>query len=715
MPDADTTSLDPIFRPRAVAVIGASPKKNALGNAILQNLFIDGFDGPVFPVNPRHKVVHSMKCYPTVGAIPDPVDLAVVVVPAVAVIGVVKEALEAGVRGFVIISAGFKEIGGDGIERETDLIRMLNAHGARAIGPNCMGIINLDPRVRLHATFAPIRPLPGRVGFISQSGALGVTLLIHAGEMHLGVRQFASIGNKADISSNELLEYWTDDDNIGLVLMYLENFGSPERFPAIARRITRKKPVIAVKSGRSTAGARAVASHTGSLGGLDATTNALFEQCGILRVDSIADMFDLAVAFDSQPLPSGPRVGILTDAGGPGVLATDACEALGLTVPDLAEQSKKVLRANVSVNAGVNNPVDLTAAGGPKEYAVAMDVMLSDPNVDALIVIFVPPIPEDAPAVAEVIRTAVRRSKSQKPVLACFMAEEALLQSMAGEDDHGSRVPVYAYPESCARALAAMLRYREMRSRPMAPALTFDDIDRARARTVIASAKSRGLTNLPHEIVRDLLDAYGFPLVRERLIPPSREAAREAAQAIASATGTRRFAVKYASSRATHKSDLGLVALNVGLDEIADIVARQVESARKHIGDDPDAQILVQEMVTGGRELILGITQDSAFGPVIMFGIGGIYVEVLRDVVFRVPPIGRLEAEQMIDSLRGAPILHGVRGEKGVDLARVGELVGRLSQLALDHPEIAELDMNPLIAFPDAKQFRVVDARITLR
>lgn len=693
--------LDAIFRPRSIAVIGASRRRGSVGHEILRNLTDNEFQGVVFPVHPTARVVRSIKAYPTVLDIPDPVDLAIVVVPYRHVPEVVEQCGEKGVKGLVVITAGYREVGGEGVAREEALLEQVREHGMVLVGPNCMGVINTDPDVSLNATFAPTFPPPGPIAFMSQSGALGVTILDHAGELGLGIREFVSMGNKADVSGNELIEYWGGDESIKVILMYNESFGNPRRFTVLARKVTKEKPILAVKAGRTRTGARAATSHTGALAGMDVAFDALFEQCGVIRATTLEELFDFAMAFANQPVPTGDRVAIVTNAGGPGILTVDACESLGLTIAPLEERTKVRLREEVPEEASVDNPVDLIATADAETYAAALDVVLDDPNVDAVIAIFVPPIQIEATAVAAGIARTVERHPG-KTVLGCLMGKKGVQPGMTELKRHS--IPAFMFPESAARALAAMVRYRRWRDRPPGEVVAFD-VDRGRAAAAIDRADSAGRRWLASDEVFEVLDAYGIPHAAGRRVASVDEAV-EAAGSIGWPV-----VLKLESEEIVHKSDVGGVALDLGDEtELRGAWDRILERA----GADAVEAMRVQPMLKGGRETVIGMTTDDLFGPLVMFGLGGIHVEVLRDVAFRIAPVSDTDADEMIRSIRGYPLLAGVRGEESVDFDALRDTIQRVSQLVLDHPRIGEMDLNPFLAFSDPERCVAVDGRIAL-
>ncbi|HEV8700029.1 MAG TPA: acetate--CoA ligase family protein [Candidatus Polarisedimenticolia bacterium] len=690
-------ALSAILRPRSIAVIGASRRPQSIGREILHNLIQYGFTGPIYPVNPHATSVHSIKCYPSLRDIPDPVDLAVVVVPKEIASAVVDDAVAGKVRGLVMITAGFREVGGEGTRLEQQIQARVRAAGIRMVGPNCMGVINTDPEIRMNATFAATRPEPGSVGFMSQSGALGEVILAHAHEIGLGIAYFVSMGNKADISGNDLIEAWEDDPRVNCILMYLESFGNPTRFLSIARRVTRKKPILAVKSGRTAAGARAAFSHTGALAGTGAAYDTLLDQAGVIRVDSMSEMFELATACAHQRPPRGNRVGILTNAGGPAIMATDACATLGLDVVELGAGTQEKLRRVLVPEASVRNPVDMVAGADASSYAQALAILQDDDDLDGLIVIFVSPIMINA---LEVARAIIAASKGARvPILTCFMGKE---QGRRGvEELRRAGVPVYLFPEEAARALAGLDHHRRVRERVEGTHRAFD-VDRRRAAAVLEAAAAAGRAALAPEETEALLRAYGLPLAPSRLAADAQEAV-----AAARALGFP-VVIKGVAESLVHKSEAGAVRLDLRNAEEVETACAEM---RGSIGD-PRLRFQVQAMVRGGRETILGIARDPRIGPMLMFGLGGIFVEVMKDVVFRILPVTDVEAREMVRGIRGHPVLAGARGGPPADEGFLVEALLRLGQLAADHPSVEQVDINPLLAGPDRASSFVVDARV---
>ncbi len=699
-----TENLDTIFKPRSIAVVGTSRRDGTIGRVILHNLVAYGFNGPVYPVNPNAEYVNSIKCYPSVSSIPDPIDLAVIVVPKESVLPVVEECGEKGVKGVVVISAGFKEIGEKGIRLEKELVDLIKKYGMRLVGPNCMGVINTAKDIRMDATFGSTLPLDGHMGFMSQSGALGNIILEYADELKIGFSKFISMGNKADVSANDMLMDLENDENTNIILMYLESFGNPRKFTKIARRLTKKKPIIAVKAGRTLAGARAASSHTGALAGLDVAVDALFEQCGVLRATSIEELFDYAVAFSNQPLPRGKRVAIVTNAGGPGIIATDACVSLGLEMSTFDDESYKKLEEALPEEASTQNPVDILGDGGPKRYEKALDVVLKDKNVDSVITIFVPPLMSKTLDVAVAISRV--SANYDKPVLGCFMGREEVLTSI--QELEKNNIPAYLFPESAAKSIAGMYKYYQLRQRREGD-IRYFEVDKKKVGNILDEAKKVNYGFLPLSQVKDILEAYGFKFP-ESVFSKDEDEAINIAKRIGFPV-----ALKISSPDIIHKSDAGGVAL--GLEDESELregYKRMISDVKQKAPKARIEGITVQKMVEGGKETILGMSLDPNFGPLIMFGLGGIYVEVLKDVSFRIAPITDLDAHEMVKSVKSYPLLSGVRGEKPVDIDSIEEYIQRISRLVEDFPEIEEVDVNPFVVFEKGRCCNVVDARMKI-
>ena len=704
---ATVASLRPFFRPRGVAVIGASRDPASIGYRILEALVMNRFEGPVYPVNPRADVVGSIPAYKSVLDIPGPVDLAVIAVPRDAVLDVVDQCGAKGVRALVVITAGFAETGPEGRALQERLVAKVRGYGMRMVGPNCLGLINTAPDVRLNASFSPVFPPHGRVAMSSQSGALGLAILEYARDLGLGLSTFVSVGNKADVSGNDLLQYWEDDEETDLILLYLESFGNPRRFARLARRVARKKPILAVKAGRTAAGTRAAGSHTAALAASDTAVEALFRQAGVIRADTLEEMFDVAALLANQPLPAGPRVAVVTNAGGPGILATDALAAAGLQVPEPSPATREALRRFLPPAASLGNPIDMIASATARHYRDTLRAVLADPAFDAVLVIFIPVGLADVEGVAAAVREAVaeaRREGHAKPVAACFMSARGLRQPLAVGDE---RIPSYRFPESAARALAKAYEYARWRQRPLGRIPAHPDLDIATARAICRQARERGGGWLSADEATRVLASFGLPVVPSRLAR-SEEEAVAAAEALGYPV-----AVKLASRTLIHKTEWGGVQLNLGDAAAVRAACRRMVERLEAAGRRGELDgFLVQPMVTGGTELVVGVTGDPLFGPLIAFGLGGIHVEVLKDVVFRITPLTDLDAEEMIRSIRGYRLLEGYRGHPPADREAIRDVLLRISRLVEEVPEIAELDINPLKAFEPGRGCLVVDARI---
>jgi acetate---CoA ligase (ADP-forming) len=698
--------LDAIFRPKSIAIIGASRKKGSIGREILHNLIESEFAGSIFPINPHADFIHSIKCYPSIAAVPDDVDLGIIVVPKELAVQALDECGKKGVKGIIVITAGFREVGGKGIEREDELVKIFNKYKMRMVGPNCMGVLNTDPAVSMNATFAPTFAKDGNIGFLSQSGALGVAILQHAEDLNLGISMFVSVGNKVDLSGNEVVEYWAQDDRTKVILLYLESFGNPGKFTQLAREIVKTKPIIAVKSGRTMAGARAASSHTGALAGLDVGTHALFEQCGVLRVNTVDRLFDLAQAFSRQPIPTGKRVAILTNAGGPGIMATDAVISVGLQMAQFKSETVDELASFLSTEASLHNPVDMVAHANAENYYKSLKVILKDENVDSVIVIFVHPVYVDAKKIAASI---IEASKLQngKPLLCVFMGKKD--EASGIEELQQAGLPTYLFPESAAITLASMEKYNRIKNRPEGKKINFKDIKKDIAKNIFDQVLAENRERLTDLEVSKVLAAYGIPMPKFVLVKSLEETVQ--------VTEHHNYpvALKLIAPEVVHKSDVGGVILDLHNEaELVRGFMRLKENLSKLPKPLKNYEVMVQEMVKGGKELIMGMSYDPAFGPLIMFGLGGVYVEYLKDVNFRINPLTDLDAREMVTTLKGYKLLEGVRGEKGVNLDRINETLLRISQLIADFPCIKEMDVNPYMAFPEADKCAALDARIAV-
>ena len=696
-------TLRPLLAPASIAIVGASRQPGTIGHEIVASLVRCGFTGALYPVNPKAGSICSVPAFPDIEAIPVRVDHAIIVVPKELVQGVVEGCARKGIAGIVVISSGFREIGGEGIERERRLTELVRSSDMRMIGPNCMGVLNSNPAISMNGTFAPALPPYGKLGFVSQSGAMGLSVLDYAREFGIGISQFVSIGNKPDVSGNDLLLAWEDEPDVEAILMYVENFGNPGKFLQIASRITKRKPIIVVKSGRSRAGARAASSHTGALAASDAAVDALLAQAGVLRAGSIEELFDLAMGFSVQHPPRSRRTVVLTNAGGPGILAADACEANGLELPDLAPATVARLAPLFPPEASIRNPLDMIASATPQGYRAALGALLDDPAIDAAVAIFVPPLGVTQEDVSLAI-ASVAQQHQDKTVFGVLMGHKGLPQGKATLHEAG--IPAYLFPESAARALAAMCRWREWQERP-APVAEQIPVDVEGARRLVERALSEGRTRLSEAEALELLDCYGIPVAQGDLAGTA-----DAAVQLAEGMGYP-VVLKIVAPAILHKTEVGGVRVN--LTDAAEVIKAFEQIMQGARAAQPDAVItgvLVQPMVQSGRELIVGMTRDPVFGPLVMYGLGGILVEVLRDVVFRIAPFGREEARRMMAEIRGAKLLGSVRGSPPADHVAVEDVLVRVARLVSDRPEIAELDVNPLMAM--AAGALAADARVLL-
>ena len=706
---ATTASLLPFFQPRSVAVLGASRNPVHIGARILNAIVKAGFKGPVYPINPNATSIASIPAYASVCDLAQSPDLVVIAVPRDTVLASIDDCAARGVRAVVVITAGFAEIGADGRELQQRLLEKVRGYGMRMVGPNCLGLLNTDPAVRLNASFAPQFPNKGNVAFCSQSGALGLAVISQARKRQLGISNFISIGNKADVSSNDLLQYWDEEKQTDVILLYLESFGNPRRFARIAHRVSRHKPIVAVKAGRTSAGHRAATSHTAALAAADVAVDALFHQTGAIRAETLDEMFDLAAALSHQPLPRGPRVGILTNAGGLGILCADACEAAGLTVQEPTDSTKNLLRQFLPVTASVMNPVDMVASATAEDFRKAVEILLSAEELDSLIVLTIDVAMVDISAIAAAIYAGASAARTHggkgKPILTCLMdGEKARRVSGAG----GERFPNYSFPENAARVLGKLARYVAWRAQHEDVIPDFDDIQPRAARAVCQQAlETYGEGWLSAEDARRVLSALALPLPRGGVCRTADEAVQ-----IAEDLGFP-VALKLASRQIIHKSDIGGVHLSLkdasAVREAFDAMCARL--AREQKLDAMDG-VLVQPMIPGGVELMIGVTQDPLFGPLIAFGLGGVHVEILKDVCFRVTPITARDAGEMVRSIRGYRLLQGYRGHAAADIAAVEDVLLRIARLVEEVPEISELDLNPVFALPPGQGCLVIDTRI---
>jgi acetate---CoA ligase (ADP-forming) len=706
---ATTASLRPFFQPRSIVIVGASKNPNNLGTRVFNAVISAGFRGPVYPVNPRGDVIGTFNAYPSIKELPEPPELAVVAVPAAAVDSVIDDCAARSVRAVIVISAGFSEVGDDGRKRQQRLLEKIRGYGMRMVGPNCLGLLNTDPAVRLNASFAPVFPAAGNVAFCSQSGALGLAVIDLARQRGLGLSSFVSVGNKADVSGNDLLQYWEEEERTQVILLYQESFGNPRRFARIAKRISRHKPIVAVKAGRTGAGRRAAGSHTAALAADDVAVDALFRQTGVIRAETLGEMFDLALTLSHQPLPKGRRVAILTNAGGLGILCADACEANGLVVQPLNAQTKQKLREFMSPAASVENPVDMIASASPEDFHRATEILLSSNEADALIALTIDVGLADSAAISRELHRAVSAARTNmgagKPVLTCIMGGKSRAESVLADSE---QLPNLNFPEAAALALSKLAHYAEWRAQPEGIIVDFDDIQPAVARSICERVvRQHGSSWLPADATRQVLSAFSLPVSAGGICTSEDDAVATA----------RRLgfpvAVKLASRTIVHKTEISGVHLNLSTEAEVRRAFIEIRQRLASVGKFAEMEgVLVQPMVSGGVELMIGVTQDPLFGPLIGFGLGGIHVEILKDICFRVTPITDRDAADMVRSIKGYRLLQGYRGHSAADVPAIENLLLRVARLVEEVPQIAELDLNPVMALQPGHGCQIVDARI---
>ncbi len=690
--------LDKLFNPASVAVIGASRTKGKVGRAVLDNLMLD-FKGKIYPVNPTVSDICDLQCYPAIDTIPEKVDLAVVVVPAKAVPSVMEKCGESGVSFVVVISAGFKEAGIEGSKLERQCIEIANKYDMRMVGPNCLGIIN--PLSGLNASFAASMATSGNIALMSQSGAICTSALDWAEEKGVGFSKFVSLGNKADLGENDFLLEFADDPDTKVVAAYLEGVKNGPEFVKIARDVSSKKPIIIVKSGRTSAGSRAVSSHTGTLAGSDQAYNAAFSSSGVLRANSMEEMFDYMRAFSSQPLPSGRNIAILTNAGGLGILAADACLTEGLSLSSFEEETINKLRDKMPAAASLYNPVDVLGDASAELYGYALQTVISDPNVDGVIVLTSPQAMTDVESIAK----TVTGLSSEKPILCSFVGGTRVRQGLSILDNNG--YPGYQFPEKAVSSMRALCDYSDIKTHVYDSPETVD-VDKSTVSTVFNRAAWEDRRILGLESF-DLLRSYGIPVIPTASASNAKEAIKQAEEM--------GFPVvmKILSPDISHKTDVGGVRLNLkDAGEVERAYHTMVSDAHRYMPYARVNGVQVQKMITGGIEVIIGMNRDVQFGPLVMFGLGGTYVEVLKDVAFHLAPLSKKDARSMIASIKTFPLLTGVRGEKPYDIDTVADVLCRVSQLVYENPELLEFEINPLMVLPEGEGCVAMDMRGTI-
>ena len=691
--------LESLFRPKKVAVIGASSKELSIGNRVIKNLIDFGFKGDIYPINPKADEIRGIKAFKSITDCPDNIDVVHMVIPAKFVPQAVEDCGRKGVKNIIINSGGFSETGPEGEAIEKDFLSRAAKYGIRILGPNCQGIINSDPRIRAYCNFTFTKPEPGFISIVALSG--GVAEVIHQGfaAMGVGTRIYASNGNACDVTIPDIIRYLGQDDGTRVIVTYVEGLRDPANFMQTVRDVAARKPILAMKAGRTAEGAKAAASHTGGLAKEDLATDLIFKKAGVVTFTDEGELIQAAAAFATQPIPRGNRVGIITNTGGPAVIATDVFVGAGCQLPPLSEKTVAKLKTTLYPEASVRNPIDVLATGTAAHYRACMDAMLADDDFDCIYINFVTPFFVDNESIAREI-VAVNQLQ-QKPLVCNLMTDRQQWTEVVNILRDGG-VPCFSLPGEAARALAALVRYNTIRARKIGELKTFNDVDREKGRTILSKAKQAGRRNLSAEEVYGILDAYGIPTADWR-VAANAEETFAAAESIGFPV-----VVKADSAAVVHKSDMGAVEVNLA---DGDAVRAAVDRMQTTLAAN-DLRFLVQKYIPGGLEVILGAKAEENLGHLIMFGLGGIHVEVLKDVVFNLTPVSTTEAKELLAAIKGAPLLKGVRGRKGVNRGRLEEIILRLSQLVSDLPAIKEMDLNPVMAFEDAAV--VVDARISV-
>jgi acyl-CoA synthetase (NDP forming) len=691
--------LDTLFNPKSVAIIGASQKALSIGNVITRNLLRYEFKGPIYPINPKADEICGIKAYPSVLDVPGDIDVAHLSIPAKFAPMAIDECGKKGIKFVIINSAGFKEVGPEGEAVEKEVVVRAQKHGIRVFGPNCQGIINTDPDVKAYCDFTFTFPEPGHVSIVAQSGGVGAVFMQNIHDLEVGMRFYASNGNACDISIPEILRYYGEDEGTRVIILYVEGFSDPKEFMEAAREVAAKKPILAMRAGRSKEGAKAAVSHTGGLVGVGLSTELIFKKTGILTFTDQEEMCQAAMAFASQPIPHGNRVGLITDTGGPAIIATDALVEAGMKIPPLSEKAKDVLKEKLYPEASVHNPIDVLATGQAPHWRAAMDVLMEEDQVDSVYINFVTPPFVDCESVAKEMAEVSKQRK--KPIVCNYMTDKPQWTGTT-EILKSGNIPRYDYAEMAAKALAALSRYNNMCSREIGDVVHFDDVDKDAALKILQRAKEERRKNLSASEVYMLLDAYHVPAAGWRMANTVEEAGKFAAEIGFPVV------IKADSEEIVHKSDVGGVKVNLQDSEAVKSAAAEME---KKFGPK-GLRFFVQKFMPGGKEVIIGAKAEPGLGHTVMFGIGGIMVELMKDVSFELTPIASGEARQMLTSIKAYPLLSGFRGDEGADLEKLTELIQRISQLVTELPEIQEMDLNPIIAYED--RVFVVDARIII-
>ena len=697
--------LDKIMRPKAIAVIGASTKDHTIGSDIMKRLKEYNFTGDIYPVNPKGGEIQGFKAYTSVKEIPGNVDLAIIVIAQKFVLNAIDECHEKGIKGICIISAGFKEAGEEGAQAERELVAKLKEYGMRCVGPNCLGVVNTAPDIRMDGCFAESLPERGNIGFVSQSGALGGGILNILKDLNLGFAQFISIGNQADVNAETAIEYWENEDDVQQILLYMESIQNPANFRKLATRVTKKKPILALKAGRSAAGASAASSHTGSLAGADKAANALLMQSGVIREYSLKNLFATAKVFATSPIPKGDRVAIITNSGGPGIMATDAVCEYGMQMAKLSDATKEKLRSFLPAAASVKNPVDMIASAPIEHYKQTLETVIADENVDMIGVIYLPFLGLKDIDVAQALME-IKAKYPEKPIIGIFMTKSEFFTKLSNMDVN---MPFFMYAEEAADGFNRLNQQRLWMQRPEGKIPAYD-VDKAKAEKIIKAAVADGRAQLTTLESIDVLNAYGIRACKYGLATNEEEVVN-----LGNSIGYP-VVMKMTSKTTSHKTDVGGVRVNIQSEEqlraeYKDLIAKLTE---KGLIDGLEG-VIIQEMVKGNREMVCGIATDPQYGPMMMFGLGGVFIETMKDVTFRIAPLTDIDAEEMIKSVKAYELLKGARGTKPADIAQIQETLLRLSQMVNDFKFIDELDINPLLISEKTGEGIAVDGRIKVR
>jgi acetyltransferase len=689
-----------LFAPKSIAIIGASRREGSLGKMFLDAVVNMQFTGEIFPVNPKAKKINHLTCYPDVASLPRIPDLAIILLPKDFVLDTVEMIVQKNIKNIIVISAGFKEVGREGEKLERDLLKLVRSNGIRLIGPNSMGLFNTDPRISLNATFSPTPPQAGHVGFISQSGALGVGILELSKQIGLGFSTFVSTGNKADIGDVDVLQYLKDDINTNVIMLYQESIDSPSRFKQLCNKIVSQKPLLALKAGRTASGLRAASSHTGALASDDRISDVFLAQCGVIRCKTLQELLDSALAFANQPLPRGNRVAVITNAGGPGILASDALEQAGLDLVTPRKSTLNALEKLLPAEAALRNPIDMIASATHEIYYQVCSLLEQDSSIDALFIIIVkPPVNTTPKKIISNLAALIR--KSQKPFFCTLMSD--IDESSGLTDFHKLGIPVYRYPENAAVALGNMIKYLEIKDR-----IKEDVLNKYKSNNISKNESPRKTKQASFNEIAYRLKQYKLPLCPYIIT-------QEVEEAISYSEVTGPVVLKIANEQIIHKSDHGFVKINIStVDEVRKAFADIIKRAEKYLKPGTKPAVLVQKMIPSGIELVLGAKRESHFGSVLMFGMGGTFIELYQDVAFRVLPIKFAETYRMINELKAAKIFEGYRNNPPLDRNILAQMIVKFSTMILENSDIYEMDLNPLIWSLTEAEPIIVDSRMTV-